>query len=113
MKINYVSKIEQPQLTLDDIKVGELFRPTDTSMVLMRLDKNGDSMVLTEYHSSLWEETFLNYIGEDFDDKDEFEDNHNYDELILCADMTDGSVGLMYRGIEVEKLNAEIQIYDT
>ena len=112
MKLNYVSKNNQPLLTLDDIEVGELFRPTNTSMVLMRLDKNADSMLLTEYHSTLWEETFNGYIGEDFDDKDEFEDNHDYDELILCADMTDGSVGLIYKGIEVEKLNAEIQIVE-
>ena len=112
MKINYVSKNTQPQLTLNDIEVGELFRPTDTSMVFMRLDKDADSTLLTEYHSTLWEETFNGYIGEDFNDKDEFEYNHDYYELILCANMTDGSVGLIYKGIEVEKLNAEIQIYD-
>ena len=112
MKINYVSKIEQPKLTLNDIEVGELFRPIDSRMVFMRLDRDADSMLLTEYHSTLWEETFNGYIGEDFDDKDEFEDNHDYGELILCADMTDGSVGLIYKDREVEKLNAEIRIVE-
>ena len=112
MKINYVSKIEQSKLTLNDIKVGELFRPIDSRMVFMRLDRNGEDNLLTTHCSFLWESMFNGYIGEDFDDRDEFEDNHSYDDLILCAEMDDGSVCLMYQGIEVEKLNAEIRIVE-
>lgn len=112
MKINYVSKIEQPKFTLNDIKVGELFRPVDSRMVFMRLDRDGNDDFLTNQCSVLWESMFNGYIGEDFDDRDEFEDNHSYDDLILCVDMDDGSVCLIYKGIEVEKLNAEIQIVE-
>lgn len=112
MKINYVSKIEQSKLTLNDIEVGELFRPIDSRMVFMRLDIDGNDDLLTTHCSILWESMLNGYIGEDFDDKDEFEDNHSYDDLILCAEMDDGSVGLIYKGIEVEKLNAEIQIVE-
>ena len=112
MKINYVSKIEQPKLTLNDIKVGELFRPTNSRMVLMRLDRNGEDDLLTTHCSVLWETTLNSYVGEDFDDIVDFEDKHNYEDLILCADMDDGSVCLIYKGIEVEKLNAEIRIVE-
>lgn len=112
MKVNYVSKIEQSKLTLNDIEVGELFRPIDSRMVFMRLDRDGNDDLLTTHCSILWESMSIGYMGEDFDDRDEFEDNHSYDDLILCADMTDGSVGLIYKGIEVEKLNAEIQIVE-
>ena len=112
MKIKYVSKIEQPKLTLNDIEVGELFRPVDSRMVFMRLDRDGNDELLTNQCSVLWESMFNGYIGEDFDDRDEFEDNHSYDDLILCAEMDDGSVCLIYKDIEVEKLNAEIQIVE-
>ena len=112
MKINYVSKIKQPKLTLNDIKVGELFRPINSRMVLMRLDRYGEDDLLTTHCSVLWETMLNGYVGEDFDDRDEFEDKHEYEDLILCADMGDGSIYLMYQGIEVEKLNAEIRIVE-
>lgn len=112
MKINYVSKPDKPRLILNDINAGELFRPIDSRMVLMCLDRYGEDDLLTTHCSVLWETMLNGYVGEDFDDRDEFEDKHNYEDLILCAGMGDGSVYLIYKGIEVEKLNAEIRIVE-
>lgn len=109
MKINYVEKT-QKKITLADIKVGELFRPTNSRDVYLRTDLWGDDEILTNNCNTLWQSFACGYDNEPFENKDEFEERYDYEDLIVCVDMTNGEVYLLYKDITVERLKSEITI---
>lgn len=94
---------------LAEISSGQVFRPINSLSTFMRCDLNADSPFLSERVSNIWEHT--TFVGsEPFDDKDEFDENCDYDELIVCVNLTTGGVTLLYDGIEVERLDCELVV---
>jgi hypothetical protein len=109
MKVKYVEQTKKATL-LKDIPVGAVFNPIDTSHIYMALDHSGDSEFLTSNLSRLWSATETGYEGEDFDTREDFEQNYDYSNLILCADICTGKTALLFEDIEVELLNCELVV---
>ena len=109
MKINYVEKVNE-EIKLKDIKVGELFRPTNSRDVYMRTTIRGDDTLLTNSCNTLWENTACGYGGEPFEDRDDFEEKCEYEDLIACVDMERGEIWLLHQDVCVEKLKSELTI---
>ena len=109
MKINYVEKVNE-EIKLKDIKIGELFRPINSRDVYMRTTIWGDNDLLTNSCNTLWNNIANGYEGEPFEDRDDFEDKCEYEDLIACVDMESGEIWLLYQDIYVEKLKSELTI---
>lgn len=109
MKIEYTNKQPSKNPMLADLKSGEVFRPINSRNTFMRCDLNGESRLLSECGSDIWGD--LTLVGsEPFDNRDEFVENNNYDELIVCANLTTGGVTLFYDGIEVERVVCKLLV---
>lgn len=103
MKINYERTVPiTPKL--NEVRPGELFRPTNSERILMRTNAHGSDDFTSE------KEVPLRKL---FDDVQGFYDNTediDYENLIFCADMETGKLTLMDAGIKVEKLIGELMI---
>lgn len=109
MKIEYIDKPTLKNPTLAELKSGEVFRPTNSRIVYMCCDLCGESRLLSERGSDIWEHTAL--VGDEpFEEKETFAENHDYDELIVCVSLTTGSVVLLYQDIEVERVNCKLLV---
>lgn len=109
MRIIYVKDPEQ-KILLKDIAIGTIFRPVNTDDIYMKLDHNGGSDFLTNNCSYLWSAMNGDYEGEDFETRSEFEENHDYEDTILCVDMKNGNISLLYKYIEIDILNCELVV---
>lgn len=109
MKIEYINTLTPKNPTLAELKPGEVFRPTNSRIVYMCCDLSGESCLLSERGSDIWEYTALVGI-EPFDEKETFAENHDYDELIVCVNLTSGGVVLLYQDIEVERVNCKLLV---
>lgn len=109
MKVKYTEQTKKAIL-LKDISIGTVFCPIGTQEIYMKLDHNGGSDFLTKNCSYLWSATNGGYEGENFETRDEFEENYDYEDLVLCADIKSGNVTLLFKYIEVETPNCELTI---
>lgn len=107
MKVSYINKSNET--TLELIEVGGMFRFPNSRRILMKLDLNGDSQYLTNDHTELWNMIALS-AENSFREQNEFEENHEYGELVLCVELVSGEVFLAYEGSKVEKLNCELLV---
>lgn len=109
MKIEYTNKQPIKNPTLADLKTGEAFRPINSRNIFMRCDLCGESRLLSENGSDIW--GYTTFVGSElFDGREEFTENHDYDELIVCANLTTGGVTLFYEGIVVERVNCKLLV---
>lgn len=109
MKITYIDKPIPKTPILADLKSGSVFRPTNSLHIFIRCDLCGESRLISECGSDIWGYTTL--VGsEPFEDRETFAENHDYDELIVCANLTTGGVTLFHEGIEVERLDCELMV---
>lgn len=109
MKIEYTNKQPTKDPTLADLKPGEVFRPTNSRTIYMCCGLSGESRLLSEHASDIWDYTAL--VGsEPFERKEEFDENHDYDELIVCVNLTTSGVVLFYQDIEVERVNCKLLV---
>ena len=107
MKVSYINKSNET--TLDLIEVGGVFRFPNSRRLFMKLDLNGESPQLTNNCNELWDMTTLS-AENPFNEQSEFEENHEYAELILCVELISGEVFLAYEDSKVEKLNCELLV---
>ena len=109
MKIEYIDKQPTKTPTLADLKSGEVFRPKDSHLILMCCDISGESRLLSDCGSDIW--GYATFVGsESFENKDDFAENHDYDELIVCANLVTGGVTLFHESIEVERLDCKLVV---
>ena len=109
MKITHINKPTLKTPTLVDLKSGDVFRPTNSPYTFMRCDLCGESRLLADCGSDIWEYTTL--VGDEpFEDGETFAEGHDYDELIVCANLVTGGVTLFHEDIEVERLNCELMV---
>lgn len=106
MKVNYIENHNTTTLQL--IEVGSVFRPANSQELFIKLDRNAESEIFNNRCSVLWQNFIGGYIGEDFTNKDEFDMNHDYTQLILCADIVTGKIYFMYEDIRVEVVKCEL-----
>lgn len=109
MKVKYIEQPEKKTL-LKDIGIGTVFAPIGTNDIYIKLDHNGGSDFLTNNCAYLWSATNGGYEGEDFETRNDFEEEYDYEDLILCADVQSGNATLLFKHIEVEILNCELVI---
>ena len=109
MKVKYAEQTKKAVL-LRDIAIGTVFCPIGTSDIYMKLDHNGDSDFLTNNCSCLWSALNGGYEGENFETRSDFEEEYDYEDLVLCADIKSGNVALLFKYIEVETPNCELVI---
>ena len=109
MKVKYAEQTTK-KILLRDISIGTVFCPIGTQDIYMKLDHNGGSDFLTNNYSYLWSATNGGYEGEDFETRSDFEDEYDYEELVLCADVKSGNVALLFKHIEVETPNCELVV---
>ena len=107
MKVSYINKSNETILEL--IEVGGVFRFPNSLRIFMKLDLNGDSKYLNDSCATLWDMTTLS-AENPFNERSEFEKNHEYAELTLCVELVSGEVFLAYEGSKVEKLNCELLV---
>lgn len=109
MKIEYINKQPTKTPTLAELKSGEVFRPMNSHIVYMCCDLSGESRLLSERASDIWE--YVALVGDEpFVDRETFAENHDYDELIVCISLTSGNVVLLYQDIEVERVNCKLLV---
>jgi hypothetical protein len=109
MKVRYNEQTKKVIL-LKDISIGTVFCPVGTHDIYMKLDHNGGSDFLTNNCSYLWTATNGGYEGENFETRNDFEEDYDYEDLILCVDVQTGNVALLFKYIEIELLNCELII---
>ena len=107
MKVSYINKSNET--TLELIEVGGVFRFPNSRRIFMKLDLNGESRQLTSDCTELWDMTSLS-AENPFIEQSEFEESHEYAELVLCVELVSGEVFLAYEGSKVEKLNCELLV---
>lgn len=107
MKVSYIN--QSNETTLELIEVGGVFRFFNSRRVFMKLDLKGDSQYLNDSCAALWDMTTLT-AENPFNEQSEFEENHEYAELVLCVELISGEVFLAYEGSKVEKLNCELLV---
>ena len=109
MKITYTDKPIGKSPTLEDLKRGAVFRPINSRQVYIRSDLLGEDYLLTERGENIWR--YVTLVGsEPFEDKAEFDENYDYDSLIVCVNLESGYVTVFYDGIEVEPLDCELLV---
>lgn len=108
MKVNYIEKHNTTTLKL--IEVGSVFRPINSRDLFIKLDRNAESRLFTDSCTTLWQNFIGGYIGENFANQDEFDPNHEYAELILCANVITGEIHFMYEDIKVELPKCELLV---
>lgn len=109
MKVNYIDKNNTTTLKL--IEVGALFRPINSIDLYIKLDTVADSRLFKSSNSTvIWDNVAVGYDGENFNGKEEFELEHEYSELILCADVITGEIYFLYENIKVESLKCELLV---
>lgn len=109
MQIEYANKQPTKTPTLTDLKSGDVFRPTNSRHIFMRCDLCGESRLLSDCGSDIW--GYATFVGsEPFENKDDFAENHDYDELIVCANLVTGGVTLLHESIEVEKVECKLLV---
>ena len=109
MKITHLEKSKQPTPTLRDLKAGAVFRPINNSTVYIACDMDAECPLLSSSCGDLWKYFFD--LQDDFNyDRDLFGENHDYDELYVCVQLTTGKVVLLWNGIEVEELDCELMV---
>lgn len=109
MKITYQEKPIPQNPKLKDLNTGDVFRVTGSLRIFMRCDLCGESRLLAEKSSSIW--GYVTKTANDpFEDKEHFDENFDYDQLIVCVELVSGNVTLFYEGIEVELLDCELLV---
>lgn len=109
MKVRYAEHTKKAVL-LRDISTGTVFCPIGTHDIYMKLDHNGGSDFLTNNCSYLWSAVNGGYEGENFKTRSDFEEEYDYEEFVLCANVQTGNVALLFKHIEIELLNCELII---
>lgn len=112
MKVSYVENCN-PITTLEFVEVGSVFRPINSQNLFIKLDRNADNEIFTNEYNKLWANFTGGYAGEDFYDQDEFETDHYYNQLTLCADIVTGEIHFMYEGIKVRVMKCELFVEET
>ena len=108
MKIRYTNKPQILNPMLKELSVGALFRPIISNTIYLLTDLYGESRLLTDSSSMLWEH--FHDIQNDFDDEEDFRDGHDYTELLLCINVESGEAELLYEDITVVIINAELVV---
>ena len=94
---------------MKDLTAGAVFRPTNDSTVYISCDIDAECPLLSNSCGDLWE-YFLDLQDDFNDDCNLFEENHDYEELYVCVQLTTGEVVLLWEGITVEELNCELMV---
>lgn len=108
MKIRYINKPQTPNPTLKDLSIGTLFHPIDSNTIYLLTGLCGESYLLTDSSKVLWEN--FHDIQLDFQDKEDFDEGHDYTELLLCVNIESGKAELFYEDITVVIVNAELVV---
>lgn len=108
MKVNYIENHNTTTLQL--VEVGSVFRPTNSQELFIKLDRNAESEIFSDRYDVLWQNFIGGYIDEDFVNQDEFDMNHDYTELILCANIVTGKIYFMYENIRVDLIKCELLV---
>lgn len=111
MKVNYIENHNTTTLQL--VEVGSVFRPINSQDLFIKLDRNAESEIFSGRFKVLWQNFIGGYIGEEFTDKEEFDMNHDYTQLILCADIVTGEIHFMYENIKVKVIKCELFVEGT
>lgn len=109
MKITHLEKTKQPTPKLKDLKEGAVFRPTNTPTLYLVCDIDAEHPFLANSCSELWDRFFD--VQNDFEfNRENFEDEHGYEELYVCVQLDTGKVVLLWEGIEVEEQDCELMV---
>ena len=108
MKIRYTNKPQVPNPTLKELAVGTLFRPINSNIIYLLTNLYGEHNILSTSCSWLWQG--FHDIQNDFDNQEDFEDSHDYTELILCIDIENGKAELLHEDITVVIIDAELVV---
>ena len=88
---------------LAEINYGQVFRPTNSQVVYMRLPYTAGAEIFTSYDPTLNEYIEPIQVQDDLDDKEA-------DEFISCVNLRDGLVVFLHRDTKVESLKCELVI---
>lgn len=108
MKIRYTNKPQDPNPMLKELSIGALFRPINSNTIYLLTGLYGESHLLTDSSKVLWEN--FRDIQFDFHDKEEFDEGHDYTELLLCVDIESGKAELLHKDITVVIIDAELVV---
>lgn len=103
MKITY-SKGYIPTPKLSSLKVGEVFRPTNSQRVYMKTAYTGFDDIFSD---TAYEDYVENIQNFDFDDCPP-----TASELRACADLENGDIVFFHLDIEVRPLECELNIIE-
>ena len=101
MKVNYRNTIEST--TFDKINCGELFRPTNSQRVFMKIWNHLVDDCWNECESRLYD-YYENPQDHDFNDI--------RNEARACVDMTTGEIVLFHRDLQVIQLSYVLEVED-
>lgn len=103
MKINYERTVPiTPKL--NEVRPGELFRPTNSENVYMRTNHQGSDDFTSEKEPPL-RKMFID-VQDTYDNPEDID----YEELVFCVDMETGKLVLLSAAVKVEKLIGELMI---
>lgn len=109
MQIEYTNKQPTKDPILFDLKSGDVFRPTGLHNIFMCCDLCGESRLLSELGTEIW--GYVTLTGsEPFENKEEFDENYDYEQLVVCVSLITGGVTLLYDGIKVEKIECKLLV---
>lgn len=88
---------------LAEINYGQVFRPTNSRAVYMRLPYTADEAVFTSYEATLNDYIQPIQVDGSLDDKEG-------DEFIACVRLDSGVLAFLHKNTKVERLNCELVI---
>lgn len=88
---------------LAEINYGQVFRPTNSRAVFMRLPYTAGAEIFTSYDPTLNDYIEPIQVGGSLDDKEA-------DEFIACIDLSDGSLVFLHKDTKVERLDCELVV---
>jgi hypothetical protein len=88
---------------LAEVNYGQVFRPTNSRTVFMRLPYTTGAEIFTSYEPTLNDYIEPIQVGGSLDDKEA-------DEFVACIDLCDGSLAFLHKDTKVELLTCELVI---
>lgn len=102
MKLTYKNTAPTPSLTLDDLCYGSVFRPFGSQRIFMLTEGDGMSDYLADTCSD------LDSIVDAFPHHSEVWTN--YEDLLLCVELSNGKVYLISKYTYIEEIKYEFII---
>jgi hypothetical protein len=88
---------------LAEVNYGQVFRPTNSRAVYMRLPYTAESAVFTAYEATVNDYVEPIQIDGSLDDKEG-------DEFIACIRLDNGTLAFLHKDTKVERLDCELMI---